>query len=398
MSDPFDAIVHPEGSWEGDPYGGDSRAGRRSERAERARRRKRRRRNVAALLIVLLVLGGGAFAVVQWGLPTLRELTDREPGQADDYPGPGHGTIEVVIPAGATGTQMGQILAEADVVASPAAFARAFSANPQASGIQPGTYRLLLQMSGSGAVSALLNPESRVQTRVTIQEGLRVEQILERLASVTATSVEEFEAAMEDVEATGLPDEAGGEYEGWLFPATYRFEPGTTPAEMIGQMVAQTVRVLDNRDVPAEDRQELLIRASLIERESPDDDEARTMMARVIENRLDQGWTLDIDAAVAYGQGIFGTAITNEHKESDDPYNLYRQAGLPPTPIASPGESAIDAVLNPADGPWMFWVTVNLHTGETKFSETYAEHQGYVAELRQWERENATAEPEPEDE
>jgi UPF0755 protein len=100
---------------------------------------------------------------------------------------------------------------------------------------------------------------------------------------------------------------------------------------------------------------------------------------------------LDIDAAVAYGLGKPGTQLTNDDKaDSGNPYNLYLHTGLPPTPIANPGAGSIEAVTAPADGDWLFWVAVNLDTGETKFSETYEEHQQYVAELRAWEAENGS--------
>ncbi len=386
MNDLFlDEIVQPE---EPAPSRSD-RAARRAERAERDRRRKRRRRrNITALVLCLAVLGGGAWAVVQFVLPVFDDLRGATQQEAsDDYPGPGHGSVEVVIPPAATGNEMAGVLHEAGVVASTAAFAQAFTANPDAAGIQPGTYRLLLQMKASDAVTALLDSENRVQTRVTIPEGLRVDQVLERLSSVTTVPVADFQAAMADPAATGLPAEAGGNYEGWLFPATYTFEPGTSPAEMIQQMITQTIANLDARGVAAADRQRILTIASLVEREarSPED---RAKVARAIQNRLEINMKLDIDAAVAYGAGVPGTELTNTHKETDTPYNLYMRTGLPPTPIAAPSLTSIDAVLNPAEGPWIFWVTVNLETGETRFAETLAEHNQNVALLRQWEDEN----------
>lgn len=386
MNDLFlDEIVQPD---EPAPTRSD-RSARRAERAERDRRRKRRRRrNLVALVLSLLVIGGAAWAVVQFVLPMIDDLRGvATQDQTDDYPGPGHGSAEVVIPEAATGGQMAQVLLDAGVVASTGAFTQAFTANPDAAGIQPGTYRLLLEMKASDAVLALLDSENRVQTKVTIPEGLRVDQVLDRLSSVTTVPVADFQAAMADPAATGLPAEAAGSYEGWLFPATYTFQPGTTPAQMIAQMVAQTVANLDARGVAAADRQRVLTIASLVEREArtPED---RAKVARAIQNRLDINMKLDIDAAVAYGAGVPGTELTNAHKETDTPYNLYLRTGLPPTPIAAPSLTSIDAVLTPADGPWLFWVTINLDTGETRFAETFPEHQENVQLLRQWEDEN----------
>jgi UPF0755 protein len=390
VSDPFfDDIVRPGGGGVPAPEAPESRSARRAGRAERDRRRRRRRRNVLALFVVLAVIGGAAFAFMKWGMPLIDEITAPSEPVAEDYPGPGHTPTEVEIPAGATGGDMATVLFDAGIVASRQAFITAFAANPSAPSIQPGTYRLLLQMKASEAVTALLNPENRVQNRVTIPEGRTVGQILEALSAKTTIPIEEFEAAMADTAATGLPAEAGGNYEGWMFPDTYTFEPGTTPSEMIAAMTAQMTAVLDARGVPVEDRMRVLTIASLVEREAGADMD-RPMMARAIQNRLDQGMPLQVDASVAYGAGVPGTELTQTHLTTDTPYNTYTRTGLPPTPIAAPGAASIDAVLAPADGPWLFWVTINLDTKETRFAETYAEHQENVALLRQWQAENPT--------
>ncbi|WP_372594314.1 endolytic transglycosylase MltG [Actinotalea sp.] len=377
MNDAFlDEIVRS-----GEP-GGPGR--RRDGRAQRDRRRRqRRRRNLIALLLSVLLLGGAAYAVITFALPTLSGITGSE-APADDYPGPGEGSVDVVIPAGATGAQMAQALVEADVVKTARAFTDAFTADPDAAGIQPGTYRLRLQMRGADAVAALLDSSFRVQTKVTIPEGLRVDQVLEKLSSVTDIPVETFETAMEDTAATGLPAESGGNYEGWLFASTYTFEPGTTPVQMVAAMVSQTVAILDARSVAAEDRERILTIASLIEREARTAED-RAKVARAIQNRLDIDMKLDIDASVAYGAGKPGTELTQSDLDTDTPYNLYLHTGLPPTPIAAPSEMSIDAALNPADGTWLFWVTVDLDTGETRFATTYAEHLENVQVLREWQ-------------
>ena len=378
MSDAFlDEIVQS-----GDP----EHIGRRRQgRAQRdRRRRRRRRRGLVAGLLTLALLGGAAYAVIAFALPSLTGITGSS-GPADDYPGPGQDPVEVVIEAGSSGTAMAKVLVAADVVKSTTAFTDAFKANADAAGIQPGTYRLLAQMRGADAVTALLDPASRVQTKVTIPEGLRVSQTLEKLASVTDIPVETFTSAMEDTAATGLPAEAAGEYEGWLFGSTYTFEPGTTPTEMIAAMVAKTVAVLDARSVAPADRDRILTIASLIEREAttPED---RAKVSRGIQNRLEIDQRLEIDASVAYGLDKPGTELTTtDTKEVDTPYNLYMHTGLPPTPIAAPSEVSIDAALNPADGTWLFWTAINLDTGETRFATTYAEHLKNVALLREWQ-------------
>lgn len=391
MSDGFmDEVIRPE------PPGGGRRGARRGDREERDRRRRqRRRRSTVAVVVSLGLLVGAGYVVAQVVMPMVDGFRDRSTQtEVTDYPGPGRDAVEVTIVSGATGGQMGQELHDAGVVASATAFSRAFTDNPDASRIQAGTYSLRLEMRAADAVTALLDSANRVQTRVTIPEGFREAQVLDRLSSVTGVPVDDFRAVMQDTAATGLPAEAGSSYEGWLFPSTYTFEPSATPTDMIARLVSQTVSVLDERGVPAESRQEVLIKASLVERESPDA-EASPRMARAIENRLERGMALQIDAAVAYGLDKPGTDLTRADispEATDNLYNTYAHTGLTPTPIASPGTASIDAVLNPEAGPWIFWVTINLDTGETLFSETYAEHQQGVAQLRQWEAEQRQGE------
>ncbi|PZR52750.1 endolytic transglycosylase MltG [Xylanimonas oleitrophica] len=361
--------------------------GRRSAaRARAAAKRRRRRRRRAVIVVVACLALVSAVAWASWdrvsGL-----VSNPFSNQAQDYPGPGGDPVEVVIPAGATGTRMGHVLVESDVVASVGAFTSAFSQNPQASQIQPGTYQLLTQMRASDAVAALVKNE-RIETRVTIPEGFTAEQVLERVASVTTITRDELDAAIADPASIGLPAEAQGNVEGWLFPATYTVQPGDDATSLLSAMVARTVAELDGLGVAPDQREIVLNKASLVEREAkyaPD----RPKMARAIENRLERGQRLEIDAAVAYGLGKSGTALTRaDTQDPDNPYNTYRHGGLPPTPIANPGAASVEAVVNPAEGDWLFWVAVNLDTGETKFATTYEEHLQYVAELRRWQAEN----------
>ncbi|NMR20154.1 endolytic transglycosylase MltG [Cellulomonas fimi] len=361
------------------------RTRRRSE-TKAKKRKQRRRRTIAAVIISLLLLGGAGYVVVGFVSDLPFFGGDSSAQTVTDFPGPGHGSVQVVVNPGDPGAAIGATLVEAGVVASQKAFTAAHTANPNAASIQPGTYELMLEMRASDAVAALLDSTRRVSYKVTVPEGLTANQILERVSSVTTIPVADLQAAAVDPTA-GLPAEAGGNMEGWLFPATYQFEPGSTAQTIVAQMIAKTVEVLDNAGVPADARQTVLVKASLVEREGrlPED---RAKIAQAIENRLDREMKLDIDAALAYGLGKPGTGLTNADKETDSPYNLYRVLGLPPTPIASPGESSIQAVMNPTPGDWLFWVTVNLDTGETLFANTLAEHNVNVQQLRKWQAEN----------
>jgi UPF0755 protein len=368
-----------------------SRRSRRDTQEQRTRQRKTRRRRTVVVLVLAIALVGGAGFVVWSVVGGLFSGGGGGEESVQDYPGPGSGEVQVTVAAGDTGGAIGQTLQEAGVVATVKAFTDAYAANPAATGIQPGTYTLLQQMRAADAVNGLLDAENRVSNRVTIPEGYTARQIYERLYEITTIPVAEFEAAAADPAAIGLPAEAGGNVEGWLFPATYEVEPGSTAASVLAQMVGRTTALLTERGVPQAQWETVLNKASIVEREGKLDED-RAKIARAIENRLATDMLLQIDAINAYGLGIPGTQLTTADTSGAqppyNPYNSYKVTGLPPTPIANPGQVSIDAVLNPTPGPWLFWVTVNLDTGETKFSETYAEHQTYVDELRAWQRAN----------
>ncbi|MFC8598883.1 MULTISPECIES: endolytic transglycosylase MltG [unclassified Isoptericola] len=361
-----------------------SAAGR---RAAAKRKRRRRQRTAVILVVVLAFVGAGGYLL--WDrMDSLLGDLPFVGSQNEDYPGPGGDPVEVVIPEGATGGKMGAVLLDAGVVASVGAFTDAFSENPAAAGIQPGTYQLQAEMKASDAVAALVKNE-KLQTNVTIPEGYTVAQIVEKVASVTTITKDELEQALKSPKSFGLPKQADGNAEGWLFPKTYSVQPGDDATSLLTAMVDQTSAELEAAGVAKADWEDTLVKASLVEREAKHDAD-RPKMARAIENRLDQGMPLQIDATSAYGLKKPGTELTyDDIHDPDDPYSTYAHVGLPPTPISNPGAASIEAVGHPADGDWLFWVTVNLDTGETKFSSTNAEHEKYVAELKQWQAENA---------
>jgi UPF0755 protein len=124
--------------------------------------------------------------------------------------------------------------------------------------------------------------------------------------------------------------------------------------------------------------------ASLVQAEARDDEDF-AKVSRVIYNRLEKSMPLQFDSTVHYAVGRDGKVSTSEEDRNvDSPYNTYRHPGLPPTPIMAPGEQAIKAALEPAEGDWLYFVTTNPDTGETKFAETFAEHQKNVAEFKEY--------------
>ncbi|MEU2201407.1 endolytic transglycosylase MltG [Isoptericola sp. NPDC019482] len=360
-----------------------SAAGR---RAAAKRKRRRRQRTAVVLVVVLAFVGAGAYLLwdrmdsLVGGLPFIGS-------QNEDYPGPGGDPVEVVIPEGATGGQMGTVLAEAGVVASAGAFTDAFGQNPAAAGIQPGTYQLQAEMKASDAVAALVKNE-KLQTEVTIPEGYTVAQIVDRVGSVTEITEKELEKALKDPESFGLPKQADGNAEGWLFPKTYTVQPGDDATTLLTAMVNQTKKELESLGVDDSDWNDVLNKASLVEKEAPDG--YRGEVARVIENRLDRGEALYLDAINSYGLGKPADQITKaEFADASDPYNSRKNTGLPPTPIANPGQASVEAVLDPPEGDWNWYVTVNLETGETKFTNSYDEFQVFKREYQEWAEENA---------
>ncbi|ADG74717.1 aminodeoxychorismate lyase [Cellulomonas flavigena DSM 20109] len=364
------------------------RRSRSSGRKREERMRKQRRRRSVSVLVVALVLVAGAGYVV-FSLLGGQLFAGSGQERVTDYPGAGRpGAPTIVINAGDTGAAIAATLYDAGIVASEAAFREAFDANPDAAGIQPGTYQLNLEMNAERAVLALLDPKSRKSMKLTIPEGWTADEIFARINEVTLVPVEELKAAASDPAAIGLPAEAGGNLEGWLFPTTYQVEPNPTAQSVIAPMVAKTVETLTSKGVPQDQWLDVLKKASLIEKEAVLDSD-RPMMARVIENRLAQGWPLQIDATLVYALKKPGNELTQaELEDTSNPYNSRKLKGLPPTPIASPGIPSIEAALAPAAGDWMFWVTVNLETSETKFATTHDEFLEYKAEYQAWVEEN----------
>jgi len=363
---------------------------------EGGRRRGRRRRNLPgclAVLVALAVVIGGGYFVVTWGIDKLGDQFS----SADDYPGPGRGKVTFEVKSGDTVAAMGRNLKAAGVVASVEAFIDAANANPESNSIQAGYFPLKKEMASDDVVEVLVDPGNMVKATVTIPEGLRVPDTVAILAKKTKFSKADFEKVLDDPSQLGLPDYAEGNPEGYLFPATYDFGPDATPKSMLTAMVTRWRQAAD--DAELEDSaaalgytpQELMTVASLVQAEGRGDDMPK--IARVIYNRIenpDNGITnglLQVDATVNYALGRPGIArLTQDEINSvaDSPYNTYKQTGLPPAPIESPGDEAIAAAAHPADGDWLFYTTVNLKTGETKFTDDYEEFKQFRAELDEY--------------
>jgi UPF0755 protein len=364
-----------------------SRARRRGSSGRPPRRRGRR---VGVLVVALALVGVAALAAYT----VLRPVVDGFL-ESNDYTGPGSGSVTVVVNEGDYPPAMGTALAKAGVVKTREAFVEAAAANPNSTGIQPGTYTFKKQMAAADALAILLDPANRSQVpRVTVREGLWKNEIFAALSKGTGVPVAQYVAAAKDAEALGLPASAKGNVEGYLFPSTYEFAKGTTAAEQLRTMVAKTVSELEKAGVAEADMERVMVVASIVEGEVSGDAD-RGKVARVIENRLRTNGPpnyglLQMDSTVHYAVQKRGRAGTSDaDRNSPSAYNTYKRPGLPPGPINSPGAASIAAAAKPEPGTWLFFVTVNPDTGETKFATTSAEHNRNVAEFQQWCRDNA---------
>lgn len=338
-------------------------------------------RRIIVLVVLLAVLFGGYLA---YG-----KISNMLSGP-EDYVGQGTGSVTVEIPKGAGGQQIANILAKADVVKSAEAFYQLALKDSRFQAVQAGFFKLPKKASAENALIALIDKNNRAEGKITIPEGARVGQIVKTIAASSSIPEKDLLAALDKPETLGLPDVANLNPEGYLFPATYDVQPGTTAEELLQQMVKKTLDVARSLDIGTKAKalgltgEQILTVASILEYEAKKDEDY-PKVARVLYNRLNIGMPLQLDSTVSYVSKREGDVFTTPEERADpSKYNTYQNTGLPPGPIGSPGEKTIKAALNPADGDWLYFVAVNLDTGETVFSKTFAEHNKGVAKLQEY--------------
>ncbi len=354
--------------------GFDDSQGSRRDRARRPRRRVGR--VLAPMLAIALLCLVGAGGYYAW-----QKL------RSPDYAGSGTGEITVQVAAGDSAISLAPRLVRLGVVASTNAFISAAKKSSNPTGLEPGTFRLRRHMSAASAYALLLNPKSRIQTTVAIPDGLRLTKILTMLGATTRWQAGAYASAIKDTAALGLPAYAHGNPEGYLYPATYNIQPGTSALGVLQAMVQrfnqEAVSVNlgamagPGRLTPGQ----VVTVASLLEAEGGSAADY-PKIARVIYNRLNQKWDLGLDSTVLYALHRFGFFLTETQLHVNSPYNTFIHPGLPPGPIDSPGQAAIEAALHPAAGNWMYFVTVNPKTGLTKFTNSKTQFDQDVAECR----------------
>ena len=337
----------------------------------------RRRIGVVAVLVIAVLLVTGYLNRAQ-----LRGVYDQVLGR--DYSGPGTGAVSLVITSGESGVGVAADLEKLGVVKNSDVVYRLIVG--EGTVFYPGTYRLKLQMSSQQALDAIKNPANLAVDRVTIKEGLRIGTVLKQLADATGKPLSDFTSAASDLAGLGIPTSAPSA-EGYLFPATYAFDPGLTAHQILKQMVDRCYQELDHYGVAIGDRHRVLTLASIVQKEARQTQDFYKV-SRVFTNRLKIGMRLQSDATVSYGSGGTTVTTTAAERASNNGYNTYVHSGLPIGPIGGPGSLAIDAALHPAAGSWLYFVAVNLQTGETVFSTTAAQHDAAVAQWQAWMRAN----------
>ncbi|MDP9844754.1 endolytic transglycosylase MltG [Streptosporangium lutulentum] len=332
-------------------------------------------------MLAIIVLVGGLGAGGYFGYMWLRDAIT-----PDDYTGLGSGQVQVEIKDGQSATDVAQTLQDQGVVKSAKAFANAVASAGKSSSLQPGEYTMRKQMSAAEAVK-LLDPDKRVRENVTLKEGLRLSDTLAQLAKQTGKPLKEFQQVAKSGKGLGLPPYAKGKLEGYAFPATYEITPKMGPAEILTAMVDRFNQTANKDDLQEKAKalghtsHEIMTIASIVQAESGNKSDMGKV-ARVIYNRLDSTppRKLEMDSTLMYGLNKYGVEASNADLESTSPYNTYKYLGLPPGPIANPGDDAIQAALNPTKGSWFFFVTTDTKRRITKFATTEAEFLQLKAE------------------
>ncbi len=352
------------------------------------RRRRRKHSSWLAVIVSVAVVGGIAATLAIAGQSLLSRAGDLLSSGPADYPGPGsETTVPIVVEDGDSASDIALTLVADDVVASAEAFVDVAARDAASTGIQPGTYAMPQRIPAEEALAILVDPSNRITDGVLIREGLRVEQVIDAFVEQGNLDRQQLERATNRPKRIGLPAAAEGDPEGFLFPATYEVEPGTTEIDALAAMTAKYAEVADELSLAEKAKslsyteREIVTIASIIQAEArlPED---FGKVARVIYNRLEDSEPLGMDSTVAFANGVYTVFTTDEQRAIDSPYNTYTNAGLPPGPINSPGQQALEAALNPAEGDWKYFVTVDLETGETKYAETLEEHNRNVAEAQ----------------
>jgi UPF0755 protein len=292
----------------------------------------------------------------------------------------------VEIPPGAGPASIGRRLVEAGVIRDTLGFRFELGRTGTGRRLQAGEYRFDRAMTVKEVVAKIAHGDVYLLP-ITFREGLLIREMAQLFESKGFGPAAEFIAAASDAGPIHGLDPAARDLEGYLFPDTYAMPRHATAAQLVARMVAGFEKVLTPKlRADAEARglsvRELVTLASIVEKETGKSEE-RPLVAAVYANRLRIGMGLQCDPTVIYAlerAGQYNGNLTRENLQFDSPYNTYRYAGLPPGPIASPGQASLEAAAHPADVPYVYFVSRG--DGSHAFATTLDEHNRNVFEFQ----------------
>lgn len=376
--DSGDHQAHPEAEYHEEP-GHELMAG--SIRYDKAPAKKiRRRRRFLALVLSLTVFVVAIAVGAQFLKPLLGGDT------MADYPGPGTGEVTITVEPGAGPKSVATELESKKVVANADTFLKEFVASGGA--LSPGSFSMRQEMKNSDAVAVLLNKDKGKVMYFALSAGLRINESLQAISEGTGISMPDLKALSDAPAQFGVPAKAKN-LEGYLAPGEYRFPLGSSAKDILQKLVGSTQDELKAQGVTDPAKQyDVVTVASIVQAEGGQaeyGDVAGAIYNRLKPNNTETNGLIQSDATVTYGLGIRSFHIDEAQKaDKSNPYNTYANQGLPAGPIGSPGRTAIDAAAKPKTNQYLYWVTINLDTKETKFSKTLAEHNGYVEQYNAW--------------
>jgi len=294
-----------------------------------------------------------------------------------------HEEVLLRVPRGSTDAQVAELLRRNGLIRSRTAFGVIRHIGYEGRPFVAGTYRMRKDLRLFDVIQMLVNGEV-ASVRVTVPEGFTLKQIAARLEKHGVTEADAFL----DKASSGAVNfdiaSPTGSLEGYLFPDTYQFSFQSTPDDAIRIMLANLERRVSKPhagDISDSglSLHEILTIASLVEREARTAED-RPLIASVIHNRLERGMRLEIDATVLYALGQHKSRVLYRDLEAESPYNTYRNAGLPPGPIANPGLESVKAALSPASTDYLYYVATP--SGSHLFARTFAEHQANIRRAR----------------
>ncbi|CEO34316.1 endolytic transglycosylase MltG [Paraclostridium sordellii] len=299
--------------------------------------------------------------------------------------------VVVEIPSGATLTNVTDILKDNKLIKNKALFKVVAKISPEKSGVKAGKYLLKQNYSNSKILDILTSGKFHNDgIKVTIPEGLTYKEVIKYLTDKGIGKKEVYEQLINNPKEfydkfkfLNKPDIKS--LEGFLYPDTYYFNKTDNEKEVLSDMLERFNKIYTNKFKEEQKARGLTLQqvvnlASIIEKEAVLDED-RPMIASVFYNRLKIGMPLQSDATIQYIFEERKERVMYKDLKIDSPYNSYINKGLPPTPIANPGVKSIEAVLNPSQSDYLYFVaTVD---GKNNYSKTYDEHLKYVENYKQ---------------